>query len=209
MFNVCPGCGQYRADRTIDAAQSTATCPACGHVQPFLHQPLLILSGASGAGKSTACLELTVTLDEVVVLESDILWCEPFHAPEQQALYMTLWLRMAKNIGQSGKPVLLCGAGLGVPANLESSVEARYFRTIRYLALVCDDELLAARLRARPAWRGAGGDEFVSSQVAFNRWFKEQAEQPGSPISLLDTTERSVADTCAGVREWVSATLLT
>jgi hypothetical protein len=73
------------------------------------------------------------------------------------------WLRLAKNISQVGQPMVLFGAGVGVPANLEECVERRYFAVIHYLALVCDDAVLEQRqpgrnrrsrrrLDWRPAW---------------------------------------------------------
>jgi len=49
-------------------------CPECGHRHPFLQLPLLLVSGASGAGKSTICHALLGALPEVVLLDSDILW---------------------------------------------------------------------------------------------------------------------------------------
>lgn len=67
---------------------------------------------------------------------------------------------MAKNISQAGRPIVLFGTGMGVPENIEPCVERRYFSEIHYLALVCDDGVLAQRLRARPAWRGAGDQAY-------------------------------------------------
>jgi len=37
-------------------------------------QPLFIITGPSGAGKTTVCLELVSLMNECVVMESDILW---------------------------------------------------------------------------------------------------------------------------------------
>jgi hypothetical protein len=107
---------------------------------------------------------------------------------------------MAKNISQSGRPVVLFGAGLGVPENLEPCVERRYFSRVDRLALVCDDEPLAARLRSRPAWRESGDAAYIEAHLAFNRWFKAQ---PGDMITLMDTTETSLAESSDQVREWM------
>ena len=207
MFNVCPSCGIYRDDKVIDERGLWAVCPQCGHRQRFLRQPLFILSGASGSGKSTVCLALTGTLPEVVVLESDILWAEEFVAREKWPKYFNLWLRMAKNIGQSGKPVLLVGAGLGVPDNTESCVERRYLGPIQRLALVCHEADLVQRLRARPAWRGCDDPGFVADHVRYNRWFVEEACHLSPPVDLYDTTGRSVNETADFVRGWVRGKL--
>ena len=165
--------------------------------------PLLIVSGASGAGKSSVCNALLGKLDEVVLLDSDILWRLEFNKPEDKYRdYFEMWLRMAKNISQSGRPVALFGAGAGVPENIEPCIERRYFSGIHYLALVCDDDVLAQRLKARPAWRGSGEQAFIENHIRFNRWFKTQ-ENSNPPISLLDTTSVPLDSTVEQVKSWI------
>jgi predicted kinase len=146
--------------------------------------PLLIVSGASGAGKSTVAHLLMGQLDRVVLLDSDILWRPEFDTPEDNyRTFFETWLRMAKNIAQAGRPVVIFGAGMGVPANIEPCVERRYFSRVDYLALVCEDDVLAERLHARPAWRESS-DQPTETHVRFNRWFKDRR----GVITLLDTT---------------------
>lgn len=193
----------YRADKIVDPSGPYAICPACGYRHTFRQLPLLMVSGASGSGKSTVCNNLLGRLDDVVLLDSDILWRPEFNQPETNFRdFFETWLRMAKNISQAGRPVVLFGAGLGVPGNIEPCIERRYFSQIHYLALVCDEGELARRLQARPAWRGSGEPAFIDSQIRFNRWFKETKDSP-SPISLLETTgaflERSVEE----VHSWI------
>ena len=138
MLNVCYQCGIYRADKIIDPTGPSAVCPECGHPHPFLYQPLLIISGASGTGKSTVCHHLVGHYQDAVMLDSDILWRNEFNNPKDNYReYFETWLRVSKNISQSGRPVVLFGAGMGVPENLEGCVERRYLLSIRYLALVC------------------------------------------------------------------------
>ena len=85
---------------------------------------------------------------------SDIIWEPEFNRPEEgYRNFFKSWLRIAFNIGQSGRPVAIFGAGFGVPASLENLVERRYFSTIKYLALVCNDQELTNRLLKRPDWR--------------------------------------------------------
>jgi len=203
MFNVCHHCGLYRADKIIDPSGPYAICPECGHPHAFRQLPLLIVSGASGAGKSTVCHALVGSLDNVILLDSDILWRPEFDKPEEGYRdFFETWLRMAKNISQAGRPVVLFGAGLGVPDNIEPCVERRYFSEVYYLALVCDDDILARRLKARPAWRGSGEEAYVRGHLQFNRWFKEQ--QTGNfPIRLVDTTDHAPEATVEQVRSWI------
>jgi len=204
MFNVCHNCGLYRADKIIDPSGPYAICPECGYKHPFQQLPLLIVSGASGAGKSSVCQALIGKLDNLVLLDADILWRPEFNTPEDKYRnFFETWLRVAKNISQSGRPVVLFGAGMGVPENIEPCVERRYFSGIHYLALVCDDEVLAQRLKARPAWRGSGGQAYIDDHVQFNRWFKEQGKS-NTRISLLDTTEVLLETTIEQVKTWIS-----
>jgi hypothetical protein len=202
VFNVCHYCGLYRADKIIDPSGPCAICPECGHRHAFRQLPLLIVSGASGAGKSSVCQTLLGQLDSVILLDADILWRPEFNKPEDRYReFFETWLRMAKNISQSGRPVVLFGAGLGVPENIEPCVERRYFSEVHYLALVCNDEELVRRLQARPAWRGSQLS-FAGQQIQFNRWFKER-EDGSQRISLIDTTGFSLAASAGQVGTWI------
>ena len=205
MFNVCHKCGMYRADKIIDPAGPYAICPECGHAHLFHALPLMIVAGASGAGKTAVCNALLGQYTGAVLLDSDILWCPAFNAPENDYReFFEIWLRVSKNIGQSGRPVVLFGAGMGVPGNIEPCIERRYFSAIHYLALTCDDDVLAERLRTRPQWRASANDAFIESQVSFNRWFRETGPTLDPPITLLDTTTAALAETVAQVRAAIS-----
>ena len=204
MFNVCHQCGLYRADKIIDPAGPYAICPECSYKHTFRYLPLLIVSGASGTGKSTVCNALLGHFTDAVLLDSDILWCPAFSSPENDSRdFFEIWLRMSKNIGQSGRPVVLFGAGVGVPSNIEPCVERRYFSAIHYLALTCDDDTLAARLRARPQWRACTNDAFLQSQIDFNRWFRETGPTLDPPITTLNTTHITLEETAAQVAAWI------
>jgi ABC-type dipeptide/oligopeptide/nickel transport system ATPase subunit len=126
MFNICPNCGEYHPDKIIVSSGSYAVCPNCGFKHKFIQLPLFILSGASGTGKSTVSLALADKMKEVVVMDSDILWRRELEQPGTDLReYRETWLRVCKNISQSGKPVVLCGAA--VPEHFEACVERRYF----------------------------------------------------------------------------------
>lgn len=130
-MNVCFRCGMYRADKVIDPSGPYAICPECGYKHRFLQLPLLIVSGASGAGKSTVCHHLLGRVTQAVLLDSDILWRAEFNKPEANYRdFFETWLRVCRNISQSGRPVVLFGAGVGVPENIEDCVERRYFSKV-------------------------------------------------------------------------------
>jgi len=206
MFNVCPACGIYSVEKAIDASGPYAICPHCGYAQHFLQLPLFIVTGASGSGKTVACLSLVNSLPECVVLESDILWRAEFATPEiGYASYRDVWLRLAKNIGQNGRPVVLCGSA--IPEQYEKQPERRYFSALHYIALICDDETLTQRLKMRPQWRESGSPQFIEEMLNFNRWLRENAGSTTPPMSLLDTTGKSVEETSKAVAEWVRSRL--
>ena len=208
MMNVCYNCGQYRADKIIDPEGPYAICPECGHKHSFRQLPLLMVGGPSGSGKSTVCQRLVGKLDQVVTLEADILWRADYDRPENRyRQFFEEWLRVCKNISQSGRPVLLLCAG-GNPENVEPCVEARYFSTIHYLALVCDDEELEERLRGRPTWRGSDDPAYIEVHIDYNRWFKETGSMGEPAIQLLDTSRSSVEVTVDQVALWVSEKVL-
>jgi hypothetical protein len=202
MINVCFQCGIYHADKIIDPAGPYAVCPECGFKHPFLQLPLLIISGASATGKSSLCRHLLGRVPQAVLLDSDILWRHEFNTPETNYReFFETWLRVCKNISQSGRPVVMFGAGFGVPENIEGRVERRYFSQTHYLALVCSDETLSERLQQRPAWRGSRLPAFIEEQLRFNRWFKAYAGHP--VIQLMDTTRVPLEETARQVAAWI------
>ena len=214
MFNVCPNCGEYSVEKIIEASGSDtpraafAICPFCQYRHPFLKQPLFIVTGASGAGKSTICLALVPLLKECVIIESDILWGMVPAAPEDNYRdYRNVWLRIAKNIGQAGQPVVLCGTA--IPEQFEACPERRYFSTLHYLAMVCDDHVLEERLHSRPAWRQVDSVAFIERMLQFNRWLKRHAGTTNPPMTLCDSSSRSITETLGDVAQWVRQRLST
>ncbi len=203
MINVCIQCGLYRADKIIEPKGPYAICPECGHKHLFLQIPLFVVSGASGTGKTTILHYLLGKVDEFVLLDSDILWRAEFDHPEDHYReYFETWLRMCKNIGQSGRPVMIFGSGIGVPENIEPCIERRYFSQIHYLALVCNETELEKRLSSRPEWRGCKSKELIQTQKVFNRWFMENGNKGNPKIELLDTTKESIEETASAILAW-------
>ena len=71
MFNVCPGCGEYSADKVIEGEY--AVCAKCGFQHKFRRLPLFVLTGASEVGKTTICLALAARASDFVIMAGDIL----------------------------------------------------------------------------------------------------------------------------------------
>src|SRR5436190_9430713 len=181
MFNVCTSCGISHVEPEFDES-GFLVCLSCGDRKAIRRLPLLLVGGPAGGGKSTVGASLLGEVTEAVLIESDLLWRREFDTPEDgYDGYFRLWLRLAAHVSQSGRPVALFGAGFAVPHNFEELAERRLFSAIHYLALVCDDGVLAERLRARPKWRKTT-PELIADHVKFNRWLKEHAATTEPPV---------------------------
>ena len=206
MFNVCPNCGLYSDEKAIDPAGPFAICPDCGHRHPFVRLPLFVITGASGVGKSTVCLQMAGRIPDCLFFEGDILWRTEFARPEDEYRdFRNICLRVAKGIMQNGRPVVLCGSS--TPGQYEACPEFRYFDGVHYLALVCNTATLTRRLKERPAWRNSSGLAFVETMVDFNQWFFDNAERLASTMTLLDTSDISLQQTCRHVTAWLRTRL--
>ncbi|CAA9571936.1 MAG: hypothetical protein AVDCRST_MAG87-2508 [uncultured Thermomicrobiales bacterium] len=208
MFNVCAACGSFNAEHDVrdgEPGWGTAVCPDCGAGERFRRLPLFVVTGPSGAGKTTTCRLLTRTLPECVVLESDILWgAIDMSGHDGLGRYWNAWLRLVVNIHQAGRSVVLCGTV--VPSLMESRPSRRFFSATHYAALTCDDAELERRLRGRPEWRGCD-DAFIAEHLSFNRWFRSNPYPDQPPIELIDTTHATVEESAEAVRRWVRSRL--
>jgi predicted kinase len=203
---ICAGCGRWTDEPRVetDGAGTVVVCVACGHREPYRRLPLFSVTGPSGTGKSTVGRVLVDRLaDSCVVVEQDLLWVGALRDPSgDSAAFRQTWLRLAASIQQSGRPVVLCGTV--VPPQFEHWPERALFDPIHYLALTCDDAVLRARLLSRPAWRGWDVDR-TDEMLEFASWLRTARTEP--PMTLLDTTTRSVPETADVVEDWVRARL--
>jgi len=208
MVNVCFKCGEYCAEKEVDINNKIAICPLCGYKNRYILMPLFIIGGASGTGKSTVLKELIGNMDNLILLETDIIWQDEFNKPENNyRKFFETWLRIAKNISQSGRPVVLFGAGFGVPENIEPCTERRYFSSIYYLNIYCSDDELEKRLIKRPQWRNCQNNEFIDKQKIFNNWVKNYGNEKKQKIDLIDTTDLTLDKTVEAVKIWINKKL--
>ncbi|MGX7824110.1 AAA family ATPase [Actinokineospora sp. 24-640] len=202
---ICAACGEWADAPVVDGA--VLVCVRCGHREPFHRLPVFALTGPSGTGKSTVCKRLGPLLgDQVVVLEQDVLWIDALQDPAGDfAAFRQTWLRMIAMLNQSGRPSVLCGTV--APPQFETRPERVLFSGIHYLALVADDEVLRARLLARPSWRGWQDERRIADMLRFNAWVKDNAAATDPPMDLLDTSDVPAEETALAVAAWVRARL--
>ena len=111
-------------------------------------------------------------------------------------------LRMAKNISQVGKPVVLNAASM--PDQFENTYERQFFSNIYYIAIVCDSEALEKRMRCG---RGINDKGWIESSVSFNNWFLENGKKQMPVIDLCDTTNKTVEEAAQFIDKWVKEKL--
>jgi len=182
----------------MDINNGIVICPECNYKKSYKFMPLFLVSGASASGKSTVANYLQMQANKFVVLDMDILWAPHFDKPETQYKdFFETWLRLAKNISQSGLPVVLVGAGC-IPDNIKMCVESRYFSKIYYLGLTCEDSVLEERLKSRPAWRKSSNTEFIEKQVIYNHYIAKSNEIINFKTDGVSTEE--VADK---MKRWI------
>jgi hypothetical protein len=193
---VCNGCGGW-VEPILDKTAQIVTCPMCGYSESERFLPLYIVTGSSGVGKTAVLPHLRRLLPDLDIFETDILW-------DSGGSWETVkcnWLRIAHSIAQSGRSSVLCGTIQ--PHEIEICDAYRKFSAIHWLALLCDEEELVRRLRARPAWRGCT-ESFIADSVASLNWFQDRSQSAfDPPLTVLDTTEASVSDTARRIAEWI------
>lgn len=199
---ICARCGGH-TDPERATSHGVLPCGACGYWQPFRRLPLWCLTGPSGAGKSTVTRLLLDRLrDTHVVLEQDVLWGAAFQGSTSGVeAFRATWLRLAAMIHQNGRPVVLCGTV--VPPELEHLPERGLFADVHYLALTCSPDLMAQRLRARPAWRQWSEDRIIET-LEFDAWLRANAAELTPSVTLVDTTDEPATRTAERVTAWVT-----
>lgn len=203
MYNRCRKCGSFSTEKTV--GDRFVECPICGYKEPFKKLPLFCLTGASGIGKTTAGLELAACYDNVITLEGDMVWIpEIDNTPETDyRKFRERILRMAKNVAQGGKPTLITGCT--VPGQYEICDERKFIGNIYYIAVVCEEDILAQRLFNRDHC----SQEFIDSQKQFNHWFGENYDKYEPNIILVDNTHCEITETAKKIMEIIDQLLIT
>lgn len=196
-------CGRPTTGAEVVPAEQLLVCDLCGASSRFeLLPPLLFLTGASGAGKTTLYEYLVGNVNEAILIDADLLWgVDPSHdnPADGYRQFRGLILHLVERLARNGRAVLIEGSCM--PEQYETLGERWYFSKTAYLAVVCSDAELERRLMARPAWRRSS--QLLDTMLTWNRQLREGFLETNPPIDLLDTTGREPADCARVVHQWI------
>jgi hypothetical protein len=191
-------CLQCGPGTVMDAQPSAGRllCPACGGQARLPALPLFVVTGASGVGKTTITDPLRGLLSRCLVFEADT----TLHvAAMGWEMWRSTWLQLAHEVGLGGYPMVLTGSL--TPDQLERLPARQLIGPIHFANLDCADDIRAARLRARPAWRGASTDAAIAQHQRYAAWLRSVI-QP-----TFDTSAATPAEVARAVADWVTALL--
>jgi gluconate kinase len=177
----------------IDA--ETARCSGCGTSQRVRRRPVFVVSGASGAGKTTVFPHLVDALPECVVVDGDYLLDAVGH--DDPPRLRNVWLSVAHAVAQGDRSVVLCG-----PFSAEHLADLparRWISEVHFAVLDCPERVLRERLFARPAWRESRHK--IDEHVRFAQWLRSNIDVR---VSTVDRTPDEVAADLAG---WVRSVI--
>lgn len=156
--------------------------------------PLFIVTGASGVGKTTVIKELRGLLPDADIFDIDSI--HPFVGEDWNKI-QNIWLRVARNIAESGRISIICGTMM--PWDVEKCEDYQYFKKIYYLNLHCDDETRELRLRARN-WP----EDMIQEHKSFAKWLLENADKAYTPpMPTVETSKTGVNEVALQISEWV------
>jgi hypothetical protein len=156
----------------------------------------LVVTGASGSGKSTIVDGLRRRLPQCEVFESDLI----LHvAALGWDAWRATWLLLAHGIALNGRATVLCGSLL--PDQLEALSTRQLVGPVHFCNLDCPDAVLAERLRARPAWRGSSSEENIAEHQRFAAWLRARIRP------TFDTSVLTVDEVADRVARWVVSLL--
>jgi hypothetical protein len=188
--SFCGECGEWAVGQvSLDGRRGTFRCEACGHRIERAVAPLLVVTGASGSGKTAILEPLRQLVPGVAVFDKDLMW-----AADWDQAYNNFF-RVASALAQAGVQAVIVGTI--TPENVEGLADRDLVGEIAYLNLHCDDAERERRLRARPAWRRSSDEAFIERHRRFAQWLLDHME-------TVRTDESTVEEVAAAVAAWVT-----
>jgi hypothetical protein len=187
----CGPLTRLEADRTAHLLR----CPRCGNTRPLPSLPLFVVTGASGTGKSAIVDGLRSRLPDCEVFETDLILQVAELGWDR---WQDTWLLLAHGIALNGRATVLCGSLQ--PEQLEPLPARPLVGDLHFCNLDCPDDVLAERLRARPAWR-----DWTEERIAEHQTFAASLRSRITPT--FDTSTHSVEEVADQVACWVAGHL--
>ena len=138
---------------------------------------VIVLCAACGIGKSTMkdFIEENNMLPDHVCLDTDdvgLNWWDYAGTDHENKYQSDCFAKAVELSGNKDLFFVTCMNPLIYYRDVDAvpGVTATYF-----IGLVCSDEQVTTRLKARPAERNCGSDEFIKGQIDYNNWFKRNA----------------------------------
>jgi dephospho-CoA kinase len=161
--------------------------------------PLYIVTGAKGTGKTTIIKELRKLMPEYAVFDYDdiIEFINDDLRKFDKHKLLNIWLRVARNIAESGRKTIICG--IIRPDDVEKCSDFDNFKHVYYLALHCDDQTREIRLQKRKRMT----EKKLQRNNDFAKWLIEIADKYNPPMPIIDTSKTDVTKVAQQIREWI------
>lgn len=191
MFPTCPDCDPPTL-MVITDVPPAMRCPGCGRTDAFTRRPLLLITGAPGAGKSDLAKELAPRFDNLPVFDTDLfgVFCHP-----DWSAWANGWLLVAHGLAQGGQPSVMCGFGLH-RWKIQELETRPLIGPIWSLNLDVADDELRLRLRRRPPSRKYDSAR-IERKLAESARFREDADRN------IETAGLTVAEIADLAERWV------
>ncbi len=174
-------------------------CANCRHQFQRRVQPLFIVTGASGSGKTTIIQPLQERLTEYGVFDKDAMWSRDWDMTYNN------FFRIASALAQGGRATVIVGTI--IPEHLAGLSDRDLVGTIAYANLHCDPTMRAARLLNRRTW-DIPDAEFIRTHQEFATWLLEHAARDfDPPMPTFDTTKDPPEVVAVRIAQWVRATM--
>ena len=158
--------------------------------------PLFIVTGTSGAGKTTVIPELRKRLNDFVVYDGDSVVVE-----SDYNISKCNWLRIARSNALSGIKTVICSTI--IPENLFDCDHLQYFSNIYYINLEINDELILERLSNR-GW----DDKLITNYIEFSHWLKDNKNKAfNPPMYSIDASNKTVDDVADKIYKFIISNL--
>ena len=167
---------------------------------------LYIITGTSGAGKSTVKDELDAVLDhgKYACVDSDevgLNWWD-YAGTDHESRYGNDTLNAA--IRKAGERDLVFVSCLTPQDYMTKTTVPEEVKATFFIALWAPDETIYQRLRARPKERGFTSDEIIRPHIEYNRWI---GRNRGKYQLFIDNDGQTAGETAGIIKEFIVRSL--